>query len=104
MWSVVTNCDSSVHDPRGITASLIGTSNHVNGWREMYIRSRLKSYKSKPVLKKMSCLRNRLFKVVCVSAPVARTRKILGYLRFKRSIWYIHVYDGLHTTDTTSTF
>lgn len=99
MWSVSGNKLRLVCDPRGIRASLIGTSNHVNGLREMYIRSRLKSYKSKPVLKKMSCVQ-----VLCVSDPVERTRKILGYLRFKRSIWYIHVYDGLRTTDTTSIF
>lgn len=74
--------------PRGIRASLIGTSNRVNGLIEMYIRSRLKSCKSKPVLKKMKCVLNNLFKVLCVSAPVERTRNILGYLRFKRSIWY----------------
>ena len=83
MWSVVTNFDSSVTAlVRGIRASLIGTSNRVNGLIEMYIRSRLKSCKSKPVLKKMKCVLNNLFKVLCVSAPVERTRNIL------RSIWY----------------
>ena len=99
MWSVSRNKLRLVCDPRGIRASFIGTSNHVNGLREMYIRSRLKSYKSKPVLKKMSCVQ-----VLYVRAPVERTQKILGCLSFRRSIWYIHVYDGLLTTDTTSIF